>query len=413
MQRFLQKLPFYSRQLFVVLSVVQVLCATYFLRLQQFQAINSLLFLFCGVTSAICILYFPPIAFNKASIINNQSPIKLLIVAACLPVSYHLVRDILDATPVQIQYADMLPIMGVMCQRFLHGQFTEVYNPIPEIWNGIQPIYLPALWLPFCSAFVFDFDMRWVTVAGIWLSILICILPAWRKTIMLLLFVPALVVLLAWLHLDKVNNVIRLTEEGIVFFYYSLLAMAIISKNAWFIGSVAALCLLSRYAIVGWLPFAIILMLHTKEYKFLIKMLSAGIIVTCLLIIPFGINSFLFQWKLPQQYILHAERVWAENSEFFYHSLGVAKFFGKSNVHLLHTILVWGSFIVPIIFFSFVRKKNFTTVNVLLAGLQLSLCFFYNFLDVSYLYLFYTPVFVSLVIAGWYLSANKKTFDYK
>jgi hypothetical protein len=43
---------------------------------------------------------------------------------------------------------------------------------------------------------------------------------------------------------------------------------------------------------------------------------------------------------------------------------------------------------------------------VMLSCFQLSISFFYNFLDVSYLYLYYTPVFVSLVIAGYALLSN-------
>ncbi|HET9826312.1 MAG TPA: hypothetical protein VFP87_13320, partial [Chitinophagaceae bacterium] len=83
-----------------------------------------------------------------------------------------------------------------------------------------------------------------------------------------------------------------------------------------------------------------------------------------------------------------------------------AKFFGPDHIRLLHFILIIGAFLIPIIFLFLARKKTLNPSNILLAGFQLSITFFYNFLDVSYLYLFYTPVFVSLVISAWSLSAK-------
>jgi hypothetical protein len=407
----LQKLASHSIIVFVIVAAIQVLCATYFLNIPGFGAVNSVLFLCCGIGSSFCILYLPSIEFSKVAIINRQSLLKLLGVVALLPISYSLARNILDSTPLRIEYADMLPVIGVMCYRFLAGQFNQIYQPIHEIWNGVQPIYLPALWLPFCTSFLFHFDMRWVTVGGIWLSVALCILPAWKKNSTVLFYVSALLVLLTWLHFNQTNNVIRLSEEGVIFFYYSLMAVAIISGNAWFIGAAAAICLLSRYAIIGWLPFAVICLLYKREYKLLLKALAAGSVVAALLILPFGLNFLSLQLQLPQQYISHAERVWKETPEHFYQSLGMAKFFGPSHFNLLHIILVWGSFLVPLLFFIFLRKKNFSTVTNLLAGFQLSLSFFYNFLDVSYLYLFYTPVFVSLVIAGWCLTGSNRRIE--
>lgn len=408
MHRALKKIASNPIRVLVSLAVVQVLCATYFFIIPGFGSINSMLFLGCGIGSSFCVLYLPLIKFTKAVIVNKQSLLKLLCLAALLPVSYSLAQNILDGTPLQIEYADMLPIIGVMCQRFLAKRLSEIYDPIPEIWNGIQPIYLPALWLPFCTSFLFHFDMRWVTVCGIWLSVILCILPAWKRSWMILFHVAAIFILLLWLHLDQTHNVIRLSEEGVIYFYYSLLVVAIISRNSWFIGGAAALCLSSRYAIIGWLPFAAIYLLYKKEYKFLLKIVTAESLVAALLILPFGVKFLNFQLGLPHQYIAHAERVWKETPEHFYQSLGMAKFFGPSHIGLLHTILVWGSFLVPLFFFLFLRKRKFSSTNILLAGLQLSLSFFYNFIDVPYLYLFYTPVFVSLVIAGWCLSSNNK-----
>lgn len=395
----------------VVFAIVQVFCSTYFLRIEEFHAINSILFLLCGAGISVFLLKVPPVRATKLTLINKQLLPKLLILLLLLPVSYQLSRHIMESTPLQKEYADMLPVMKVMGTRFINGSWTQVYEPIPEIWGGIRPIYLPAMWMPFIPALIFDFDMRWITVGGIWLSVLLCVLPVkWKMKTVHILYALSILVLLAWLHFDKVNNVIRLTEEGVVLFYYSLMAVAIISGKPWLVGIAAALCLLSRYAMIGWIPFAGLYLLFTHQNNYLAKVfISGAAVILLLLILPFGPNPLLDHLQLPSAYIAHAERIWNENPEFFYRSLGMAKFFGRENAGLLHSVLVWGTFIIPFLFFVFLKKKAVAPNIALLSCFQLCITFFYNFLDVSYLYLYYTPVFVSLVIAGWVLFSGNDT----
>jgi hypothetical protein len=388
----------------LLLASLQVLCSTYFLYISNFYAINSFLFLAAGIGITICLVKMPSLTAHRAGILNRQLLLKLLFVGLLLPISYQLARNIMDQTPLQIQYADMLPIIKTMCRRFVNGQWSQVYQPIPDIWNGVQPIYLPALWLPFTFSLILDFDLRWITVCGIWLSVLLCVLPSWKNGWRPFLLVAALLTLLSWLHFDTGNNVIRLTEEGVVFFYYALLTVAIVVYNPWLLGTTVALCMLSRYSLAGWIPFAVLFLLFTKQYGFLLKTTAASVVVALLiLILPFGTQPLLFHLHFQQDYISQATKVWRENPEFFYHSLGMAKFFGANHITMLHSILVTGTFLAPLILLFSMRKKILTQHNILLAGFQLSITFFYNFIDVSYLYLFYTPVFVSLVIAGWSL----------
>lgn len=398
-----------ARILLLIFVFIQVCCSTYFIGRPVFHSLYSLLFFGAGIGISVCLLYLPAVHITRPVIINRQVPVKLLVLASLLPYSYALARKIMDSTPLGIQYADMLPVIQVMGRRFLNGEWHSVYQPIPEIWNGIQPIYLPAMWLPFTFPLLLHFDMRWVTVSGIWLSVAAVVWPAWKGKIFPLLPSISLCLLLLWLHYDATNNVIRLTEEGVVFFYYSFMVIAILSRKAWLIGSMVAVCLLSRYAIIGWLPFAAAYLLLTGQHRFLLKITGFGAAVFLALVGPFGLRSFVFQLQLPQQYIPHAARVWQENPGYFYHSLGMAKFFGPQHIVLQHSLLVAGTFLVPLLFLFIIRKGLAQRPNVMLAGFQLSLTFFYNFLDVSYLYLYYTPVFVSLAIAGWAAASRQDT----
>ena len=391
----------------VVLAALQVLSSTYFLDIPGFYSVNSFLFLLSGIGITLCLLKIPHIEIKKTEIVNRQSLLKILVIVLLLPVSYQLARHIMDENPLRYENADMLPIMKVMGQRFWRGEWGHVYQPIPEIWNGIKPIYLPAMWMPFSLSLIFDFDIRWITLCGIWLSIILCVLPAWKKSWQTIFFIVTLLTLLTWFHFEEDNGVIELTEEGVIFFYYALLAVAIILLNPWLLGISVALCLLSRYSFIGWIPFAILYLLLKKQYAFLLKtVLSASIVIVLILILPFGIDPLLYHLHLHDDYISHAARVWHDEPDTYFETLGMAKFFGPSHIKLLHFILETGTFLIPLAFLFFLRRKISRQPNILLAGLQLSLTFFYNFLDVTYLYLFYTPVIVSLVIAGWSLSVQ-------
>ena len=390
----------------VILAILQVLSATYFLEIPNFQALDSFLFLFTGVGISFCLLQIPAIQIRKVSILNRQLLLKLLVIGLLLPISYQLARHIMDDNPLRYENADMLPIIKSMNQRFLNGQWKQVYQPIPEIWNGIRPIYLPAMWMPFGLSLIFDFDIRWITVCGIWLSVILCVLPTWKKISLAIFLMIAFLILLAWFHTNDDNGVIELTEEGVVFFYYSLLATALILNNPWLLGISVATCLLSRYSFIGWIPFTVLYLLLRKEYKFLLRTSIMASIVGLVLILPFGIGPLLYHLHLHDDYISHAARVWHDEPDTYFETLGMAKFFGASHIKLLHFILVGGSFLIPLSLLLFFRKKISTQPNILLAGFQLTLTFFYNFLDVTYLYLYYTPVFVSLLIASWSLSAD-------
>ena len=134
----------------------------------------------------------------------------LLLSACAIPFLAEALREV----PLDYRRADMLPIMQVMSERFLSG--TDPYAPIPEIWTGMQPIYLPAMWLPYLPAIAFDFDMRWM---GILFLVLGCLLLGLGKNHRLGL-VPSMMVLiplgLLLYGLTIVNSdLLTLTEEGL------------------------------------------------------------------------------------------------------------------------------------------------------------------------------------------------------
>jgi predicted branched-subunit amino acid permease len=127
-----------------------------------------------------------------------------------------------------------------------------------------------------------------------------------------------------------------------------------------------------------------------------------------LFILPFGWPVFLRLVELPGNYVDFARIVWQDSREVFWFSLGFAKFFGPGGTAILHKLLIGLTFVLPLLFvgscFYLSRKKKLS--NIPLATLKLSVVIFYNFIDVPYLYLFYTSSFISLLIVAYFISSE-------
>jgi len=113
-----------------------------------------------------------------------------------------------------------------------------------------------------------------------------------------------------------------------------------------------------------------------------------------------GWQTFSRLAKLPGNYVAFAVRVWKDSPDVFSTAPGLAWFFGPGRITILHRLLIGLSFIVPagFVLYCHRRGKKGQVSNIALASLKLSLVIFYCFIDVPYLYLFYTSSFVSLVI---------------
>jgi hypothetical protein len=329
------------------------------------------------------------------------SPWKLLTLATGMLFSYHLARQVMDRFPLRYEDADMLPIMRVMGNRFISGDWRGVYDVIPEIWNGIQPVYLPFMWLPFSLAEPGDFDIRWITFSGIWLALIIPYLSLEKlATPSEWLILSSIIILLWWFHLEPSNNVIKLTEEGVVYAYYVMLAVALASGNPLLIGISVSACLLSRYSFAGALPAVGCYWLWRRRWRLIMTVM--GVVVTFIIgsVLIFGPRVTMPFTELPVKYVEHAAKVWIENPEYFLNGLGMAKYFGPEHIQLQYGFLVYGSFLVPFLFvlasITYEWKSGKRLHNVEIALVLITLTYFNSMLVVSYLYLFYTPVLFGL-----------------
>jgi hypothetical protein len=408
---------FKIKNLLAAAFLVETVCVTYALLIPALSPVTSILYFISGLLIAIFILLLPKAkqSFSIKENAHHLSTLSFRIVAVIIMCTemIHFCKKWIDDAPMNYHDADMLPIMKIMSQRFLSGQFSHVYDIIPEIWNGIHPVYLPAMWMPFSIAVAGNFDLRWITTFCLILVFTIFIFvfhPSHQKKVSPFILLCAFL-FFWWISTSEAQGLIPYTEEGLVIFYYVLLTLALLNGNIWFLGISIAFCALSRYALIGWLIPLGLLLLYEKKFSAIGKLLVTGFICFFLLmILPFGWTPFATLLSLPGQYINFASRVWHDSPEFFSSGLGFAKFFGASRIELQHKILLTLSFIVPLVFAGIAvwlrDKKNYQINNISLATLKISLVVFYNFIDVPYLYLFYTSSFVSLLIVGYFISMH-------
>lgn len=393
-----------SRWLLVAFAL-ETFCVTWGLKIPGFIGIFSVLYFITGISIPVLVTQLPSLKVHWKRKLQGRSEnyYRLLAIILLGMLMYFQGRYWMQTVPIDVQQADMLPVIKVMDSRFIAGAWKFVYSPIPEIWGGTNPIYLPALWLPFVPAMVLHIDIRWTTVAGLLFafSAFIYLLKVKKNDFKIFFLLIVAAALYWWLFTEEMHNFISMTEEGVVVAWYALLVIAVLTENILFIGIAASLCLLSRYAMIGWAPAYILYLLLKKERKKSFVFCLAGLgCLLILFIIPFGLQPFKSMIELPGRYVQFTGRVWRDGPAFFSESMGFAKFFGPSHIGLQHYLLEILSIILPIgfVLYCFYRGKRKTIENIPLATIKLSIVVFYNLIDVPYLYLFYTSSFVSLLI---------------
>lgn len=392
--------------LLFLLTLGETLCNSIWLSNPPFNNIyiTSLIYFACGMGISILSLFradspiITPVVPKYGYAINISFALVFFIVLASYTI-YHAHRQF-QSIPLDYKIADMLPIIKIMCSRWLNGE--QVYAPIPEIWGGIRPIYLPCMWMPFIPAEYFGFDLRWINVifilGGILAIMSIMNLRRMHPLPLAIAVLPLFLLLQAMFR----HNVMSITEEGVVYGYYLLLGYALARSKYALIAVAIAICLFSRYALVFWVPaYLAFTYLFGSKRNALTMLLIVGILTLLIFIIPF-FDRIGFFMSLHDDYIEGAKRLWQYEPEHVMRSLGLAKFFSIHQIPLIHALLISFAVIVPSAFFAayaLLRKKcNINPQFYGLCSLKLSLVFFYNWLENPYLYLFFTSSLFSYCI---------------
>ena len=383
-----------NRILLLFLVILEIFSQLYWVHYKSELA--SVVYMLCGLATGLsCIHYKPP--KNKTT-----TPVDriwtYLILATLVLMLFSYAKDFFVEVPLDYHTADMLPIIQTMCERFINGM--NPYTIIPEIWGGMQPIYLPRLWMPFIPASLLEFDLRWMCLS----ALAVCLLLIYSKylkglnTLQSLTFIPAFLIILSIISID--NSLITMTQEPIVILWYIAMSWSFINNHPRLFGVFSALSLLSRYALAPWL-LMIGAILFWDRKRFFFRAVISGTITTLTLLFVSNANNYTEVFLgLSDNYLTDIANNRGKYEGMINSGLGLAKFLDYNDLNLLHAFMKWVAIISPICLGLYykLREKYIPLDQFGIASLKVYLVLFYNLIIMPYSYLFYTSSFLSLFI---------------
>jgi hypothetical protein len=325
---------------------------------------------------------------------------------------YQLAVDLMLKIPVDYKLADMLPIMEIMCKRFMNQ--TGVYRIIPEIWGGMEPIYLPTMWMSYLPAVWFDFDLRWITWFSFILAILLGFLSVRKYHVAgwhsLLVWITVFVLFKTIFKLEP--NDFSMGDEGPVVLFFVLFAFSLWKGNAVWIGITMALGLLTRYSFLPVLPAIFLAYWHFDHKKALYTILGSafltGVFLMTITGAIFEIHTFL---ALPKHYVTAViGEDFQKLSPTIQNGLGLAKFFPKENIPSIVNIQMLLTFLVPILLLILYKYFSWKIdFKVFLLGLlKLEIVLFYNLMIIPIHNLFLVSNFLTIALLFFYAQVTEE-----
>lgn len=395
----------------IVLIAVEALCNTLWINEEGYDlACASISYFVVGILIALLpLIRVKPDTewYISARVVQGVKLLGLFLIGWFL---YVETKDVFAKVPVDYHWADMLPIMKIMCQRLVAGE--EVYAIIEQIWGGIEPIYLPAIWLPLLPATVMEVDVRWTAMLLFMLALVFALStrPAGGDKgklnfVSLLTLVPLLLLVHHWMIYE--SRFFTMTEESIVVFYYLFLAFAISRKQPTLIALALSLCMLSRYSLAIWALVYVAYEFFLGDRKIAWRIIWVGGTFSLLLLWAtqalWNLDIFLGLQANYLDAIIHEEHKFGSLVK---EGLGLAKFYDYENLARLHRVFLMSAIATPLLSFALfeVFKQRMNKELFLLCSLKLSLVFFYNTLIMPFVYLFFTSTLLSIALLHYYLS---------
>lgn len=184
--------------------------------------------------------------------------------------------------------SDVLPQLETLYTRFAQGEMP--YTPVDVGTHVLYPVYMPFSWLPIGMARFLEIDSRW---AGFILFVLASGLYGYfvfRQARPLAGRVAATVMppFAIWAFTLSRQADIAVCFEMAIASYYLLVAAGLVGRKPALVAVGIALCLLSRFTLVFWLPlFALLLWQNVpKKRSILLWGAVAASIMLCY-ILPF------------------------------------------------------------------------------------------------------------------------------
>ncbi|MDZ4667367.1 MAG: hypothetical protein SGJ00_05730 [bacterium] len=318
--------------------------------------------------------------------------------------------------PIDINHSDIIPfIQNVYVDRVRSG--VAIYAEVEGYGYGkFHPGYLPFHWMFFVISSLLNVDHRWVPFTVFIMATAIYTLVILRnfnelKKLILLLLLPLFV--LFTIYYENSSDAMH-SIEILVLGYYLILCVSLFSRNVLAQAGGLLLPILSRYALVFWLPVHFLGMVP-KQYPRFFKVGFTLLGLVALFIVPFFINSPSMFEGFNGAYKSAAIGEWggqpwqAPGDEPFqlFRGLGLASWFYKfypgsleEKIMALQKTMIYVS-IATTLFLLLIRLRVSKVLKpnlFSLLALKFSLTLFYAFMIIPYNYLMWVPMVVSVVI---------------
>lgn len=323
-------------------------------------------------------------------------------------------------------FSDIIPCIQTMARLFNEGLYPYAPAPFQAVGMAGGPVYFSMHWLPYIVSDHFQFDPRTVTFSiwAIGASLLMYRALQCNGTGLKIL-TPLLMMGCYWSVATGSPPVIYATIETMVAGYYMLFMTGLNQKNIYVTALFIAVCLLSRYFVVLWLPLWGFTMLASGNKMQLLKAsVVIAVCVSVLFVIPFlskdwSFLSHAFSGYKGMDEWRHVDAV--GRPYHLYNGTGFAYLFYEhclnGDMEVSYQWLCRSMFIVPLAGCAVMGAwywKNRAMIDhriFLMASFKIYLALFTSFLIVPYLYLSVTTIFVSVALfaeQARYLPDRKK-----
>ena len=311
-------------------------------------------------------------------------------------------------------WSDIVPAITVYCQRLLDGEV--VHQPLTEhIGYFLEPGYLPAMWVPFVVPEYFAFDYRWMSSAVLLAGMLAygVVVVRLRRSAGVTFLLSALPPLLAYAILRTDNSIFSVALEPLVIGYYMLLVAGVLLRQWPLVVAALVLCLLSRFALVFWVPlyFGLVYVSESRRRAWQLAGFTAlGIVL--LYIVPVLSHDWGLFMRVQKVYTETTLGEWRhlDNGRpiHLFNGIGLTSLiyeFGPADIlariklaKTVHLGLLLGIIAVAAIGYKLQREPRTNYRVYAIVVLKIYLTTFYAFLQVPYAYIASTGFFVSIYL---------------
>jgi hypothetical protein len=399
----------------LLISILAEACTLLFLPKQHIlnNTLNAIIhFIASSLTGILIIAKF----YNKQVVVRErtQSPKNYLVpILSLLPVLWIMLdaNKVFKQIEINVQWSDIIPAIQIITRRFASG--GNPYLPMTELGYTTPVGYMPFHWLPYSLAELGHFDYRWISIGALMIACILVVARVYKRNNNAAIITVMSIVLSYFLISKHSTGIMAVTVELLIAAYYMLFISSINSNKYLAVGTTIALCLLSRYNFVLWLPLAIFIYYTGDNKKLLLQasMIVTALILTCY-IIPFLSKDWSVFYKTNMGY---AGMNW-EWQHLCDNGLPCNLFNGVGFAHLFYKQYGQANFqiafaVCRIVFFiasmgvcllmGIWYWKYKTSIDhriFLMASLKIYLSMFFAFMIVPYDYLMITGLFVSIAL---------------